>query len=558
MKADIRELPGWNKVDTRAQMRILAAAKKYIIEKSLDDTANWFGSDTLPWPAIAGYRAIRLVYMEDINFIRSLTSVHWKNWSPVVLSQPISLSMDDELIIHHEIIKLTYESAPDQVISDLLKLIDKENEKHSNVYILRYFKGCWDARLGESVLNKLKTQSLMPESMKCILNELLIHQIKGTEDYAKSLISPQLLDDKQSRTAAIISANVLLRNSIGWKDIIWPLKATNPVFLHDVILTFSSNFERYYLIQNLSEMELADLYIWLVNRFPYQEDPNHDDDEMAHFVGPREEVTSFRDEILRYLSNKGTMESCDQLARIVSELPELPWLKWTLFEAQDVTRRKTWSPPSPIDIIKLVGTKRNRLVQREEQLLEVLIESLGRLEQKLHGITPEVIWLWNETDKRKYRPRSENEFSDYLKQHLERDLVNTGIVVNREVEIRRSTGSLPGERTDIHVNAILLGDGRGAAEIITIIIEVKGNWHEQLFQAMETQLVDRYLKDAKCKYGLYLIGWFESVNWDASDRRKTAIPSGGLEKTKRLLNDQARRLSKRGIEVKSFVLNAYL
>ncbi|NBD25602.1 NACHT domain-containing protein [Paenibacillus glycinis] len=553
-ESDITALPGWRKVDIRAEGRILSAAKKYVLEK-ITAASSWFGTNTWHKSAMSGYRALRLVYERDYEFLLSLSPFHWENWSPVILTQWVT-SEHDEREIHDHLVKLAYLNAPDRVISDVMQLIDKENQQHSNVFIIRSVKECWDARLGEAVLNKLKTKSLMPESIKCLLNDLLRYQIDGAEEFALSLIIPELLVAEESRKLATIAAAVLLNNSrhVGW-DIVWSLKESYPDFIQDTFLSFTSRFEGNKLLQALSETALADFYIWLVKRFPHKEDPNHDNDEMAHLVEPREEIADFRDGILRYLSNKGTLESCNEIARIVTELPELSWLKWTLIEAQDVTRRNTWSPSSPVEIIQLVGSRQRRLVQSENQLLEVLIESLNRLEQKLHGITPAVVWLWNEVGQREYRPRSENEFSDYVKQHLEEDLLGRGIVVNREVEIRRSVGSLPGERTDIHVNALLPGISKEAFEVITVIIEVKGNWHRELFQAMETQLVNRYLKEGKCKYGLYLIGWFESSKWNATDNRKSSIPSCGLNATKDTLKDQAKSLSKRGVNVESFVMN---
>ncbi|CAG7644569.1 hypothetical protein PAESOLCIP111_04730 [Paenibacillus solanacearum] len=330
---NIKALPNWNKVNAYDEERIVSAARKYLFEKN-SEAANWFGTDTWHRPAMAGYKALRLVYEQDYEFLLSLTSSHWENWSPVIFTQWVTSELD-ERTIHDQLVKLAYINAPDRVISDLMQLIDKENQQHSNVFIIRSMKECWGARLGEVVLNKLKTQSLMPESIKCLLDDLLRHQIDGAEEYAKSLIKPELLVAEESRKLAIIAAAVLLNNSrnIGW-DTVWPLKESYPDFVQDIFLSFSSRFEGHKLLQALSETVLADFYIWLVKRFSHKEDPNHDDDEMAHWVGPREEIADFRDGILRYLSNKGTLESCNQIARIVSELPELPWLKWTLLEAQ--------------------------------------------------------------------------------------------------------------------------------------------------------------------------------------------------------------------------------
>lgn len=554
-EVNLKALPNWEKVDSCAADRILSAAKRYLVEINAE-TPNWFGTETFYRPAIAGYRALRLVFEQEFEFLQSLTSYHWENWSPVILTQWIT-SENDEKIVRDQLLRLAYEKAPDKVISDLMLLIDKENEKHSNVFVISAIQECWDKRLGEAILTKIKAHNLMPQSFERLLNELLKYTISGAAEFAKSLISPELIDDKDARMKAIIAAAVLLNNSefMVWNSV-WSLKETDPDFVQDTILSFSRRFEGHKLIQNLSELELADLYIWFTHRFPHNEDPVHESG-YAYSVGPREEIASFRDWILRYLTSRGTLESCAQISRIGLELPELSWLKWALIEAQELTRRKTWAPPLPIEIIKLVGGKNSRFVQNEEQLMAVLIESLNRLEHNMHGITPEVTWLWNQIDSRKSKPKSENEFSDYVKQHLERDLVGKGIVVNREVEIRSSVGSLPGERTDIHVNALLSESSTGDFKVITVIIEVKGNWHRELFEAMETQLANRYLKEGKCRYGIYLVGWFESLKWDSTDNRKSTTPSCGLENTRVRLEDQAQSLSRKGININSFVMDLF-
>jgi hypothetical protein len=97
-----------------------------------------------------------------------------------------------------------------------------------------------------------------------------------------------------------------------------------------------------------------------------------------------------------------------------------------------------------------------RLVQSGDQLLEVVIESLKRLEATLQGETPAAQFLWDKTNENGWRPKDENSLSDYVKIHLDKDLRQRGVIVNREVEIRHGHG----ERTDIHVDAIIRGPGK--------------------------------------------------------------------------------------------------
>jgi hypothetical protein len=303
----------------------------------------------------------------------------------------------------------------------------------------------------------------------------------------------------------------------------------------------------------LEEDQLADLFEWLAREFPYNED------EGVFAPGTRDGIASFRDSILNRLKQKGTQEACNAIQRIIKKLPELDWLKWTLFEAQIIFRQKTWRELRPSDIIALSSDKQAQLIQNGDQLLEILIGSIERLEQRLQGHTARAIDLWDcSWESKTYRPRDENRLSDYIKSHLDTDLHNSPVIVNREVEIRHGEGDTPGERTDIHVDAKILGEGGAIDDNIKAIIEVKGCWNRELNKAMVTQLVERYLKNSDCNHGLYLVVWLNCNNWDSEDSRKKSAPKLNIDELREQLNAQASVLSRNVVHVRSQVINAAL
>ena len=201
-------------------------------------------------------------------------------------------------------------------------------------------------------------------------------------------------------------------------------------------------------------------------------------------------------------------------------------------------------------------------MQDGRQLLGVLIESLQRLQAKLHGETPAVAGVWNEWKqggRMLYQPKDEERFSDFVKLHLDEDLRGRGVIVNREVQIRRGEGGVPGERTDIHVDAIRrAGPTDEDYDTITAIVEVKGNWHRELFAAMETQMVRRYLRDNQAQHGLYLVGWFNCPQWDGSDSRKRSLPKVNIEEAQQRFDEQALHLSREGRQIVAVVLDTGL
>jgi len=189
------------------------------------------------------------------------------------------------------------------------------------------------------------------------------------------------------------------------------------------------------------------------------------------------------------------------------------------------------------------------LIESEQHLLEAVIQSLKNLDKLFQGETPEAIYLWNELGTNLYRPKDENRLSDYVKIHLEKELKQKGIIVNREVEIRR------GEETDIRVEAIKRTANKNVYDTVTVIIEVKGCWHRELENAMTTQLKDQYLKNNRCRVGLYLIGWFNCSKWDQADYRYKNSPKYSLSEAKLRFENQAASLCTEEIFLKSYILN---
>ena len=297
------------------------------------------------------------------------------------------------------------------------------------------------------------------------------------------------------------------------------------------------------------------LFIWLAREFPHDEDPKF---HGAHTVGPREHIAHWRDRILRYLENLGTHGAVEAIARIQEERPDLDWMKSSLSRARVQARQKTWNPPKPGELLALTRCAQARFVQSGEQLVEVIIESLRRLEEALQGETPAARDIWDKVAKNKYKPVDENAFSDYVKRHLDSDLKKEGIIVNREVEIRRGEGSGTGERTDIHVDAIVKDDQGQVFDVVTVIIETKGCWSQGLDSAMKDQLLNRYLCESQCNQGLYLVGWFNCEQWDDDDDRKKKAPKKGLQEAREKFANQAKELSGTEKSIRAFVMNAAL
>lgn len=559
LESDLTVLPGWEEADDEVKERIVRAAGIYLLNGDPHATV-WLGTNTIHRPAFAGYRAIRLLLASGRAWERILTPEVWKRWASIVLAYPDRVADEKQ---QQELVKLAYDHAPDEVIQTLAVLIDKENQEVSPSSMVWKLARCWDDRLRTVVLAKAQDTRLKPSCMADLLSPLLEQGTKEAENFARTLVPTLVPTEQVAREKALHAAQLLMLSTsdAGW-GAVWPAIRSDAEFGKELIqaLSYRSHFTRegIAIFPRLNEDQLADLYIWLEQQFPQAQDPDRPPG-ISYSPGPRDDVVDLRDGLLRHLEARGTPRAVKAVRRIRSEFPDAGWLKWVLLDAQDAMIRHTWSPPCPSELLKLISDPRRRLVESGEHLLEVVVESLNRLEWKLQGHTPHARAYWDKVpDKDLYRPVDENTFSDFVKAHLQEDIVDKGVIVNREVEVRRPSGKGLGERTDIHVDAIVQKPRQSQIERITCIIESKGCWNRDLDTAMKTQLRDKYLDEASCRHGLYLVGWFNCDRWDPEDWRKGKAPQISIEEARGQFERQAAELSDGGFVVRAFVLDVRL
>ncbi len=553
LEPDLTVLPGWRRSNPETKARIIAAAERYL-ETCDPEAEKWLGTDTITDAALAGYRALLLLAAESPTLVSTLPETVWGKWVPIILAHPLaSGSQSDEP--HHQLAELAYQRAPNAVLNTLLRLIDAENERHGTAFVFQRLEAVWDDRLAAMVLAKVMDASLKPEAFGVLLGELLRHEVPRAREIATSAIGTLPQAGGGDRERAVIAARelVLHAQDAGW-GVVWPAVQRDTEFGLKVLsdITYRSRWaHRVPVAKRLTEQQLKDLFIWLARNVSFEDEPQG-------AVSPIQTLRWWRPSVLELLKGRGTAEACEGIRRAMAELPHLIWLKWPLLEAEQIARQRSWVPLQPKHLSEIVAHPQRRSVQTGEQLLAVLIESLERLNAELHGETPAATYLWNVLPTGVFRPKDEPALSDYIKLHLERDIRGRGIVVNREVQIRRGVGSSPGEQTDIHVDAVILGPGSGTYDRISAIVEVKGCWNRELMDAMQTQLAERYLKEHRCPFGLYVVGWFACDQWDDDDYRKGQTPTVTLQAAQDCFDRQARELSSGLRHIKAFVLNAAL
>jgi predicted NACHT family NTPase len=552
--SDLTKLPGWESSNDTTRARMLNAAYKYVCEAKAN-TAYWFGKNIMHRPALAGYRALRLLLQETPKKIAELPEEIWREWMPILLNYPTQ-SDRAEMQSKRELLLIAYPHARDESIQTLTALIDKENQQHGLVYSLDDLLPCWDDVLSAALFAKLRDPQLKPEVMGRLLGILIQRNTPGATEFATSLLSVIPIEGEE-RVRAITAGRVLIEHSTdaGW-GVIWPIIQNDIEFGRELLLSvaYAHGIGGHDFGQRISDEQLADLFLWLVEQFSYDDDPNHTG---VYTPQPNDNIRMWRNMLPQALVESGRWTACLALRRMADARPDLPWLKRYIPRAEAVYRRKNWSPLKSSELLMLVRDSNARVIESGEQLLNAIIESLDRLEAKLQGDTPRAPFLWDRVEQF-CRPKDENSLSDFVKAHLQDDLTRLGVIVNREVEVRRVKPNGIGERTDILVNASIPNKWVETRDTVSVVIEVKGCWHNELDHAMRTQLYDRYMAGTENDFGLYLVGWYNCPQWDAKDGRLKKAKSRSRESTVQKCEAIEEEIARTNKTVRHYILDVTL
>jgi hypothetical protein len=354
-RLEITELPGWANSNEEIRRRIITAAERFLIEKRADPEKwikrpnSWNDAD------IALNKAFYLLSQVDISRCHGLPVEVWAKWIPALLEMP--LFKEDDKRQGHELIKIAYEKCPDTFMSVLRQQIDAENENAQIISVYEKLELCWDERLCDAVLEKVRQPHIKRgqfNSFRNLLACLVQRKHQASIEYVKSLIRSEYHQETEEGKKMIDAAFVLMENTDDacW-DVIWPAITGNQEFGRGLFLeydSFDSSKRVALLAERISANSLADLYVWLKKQFP---DTTGDRNNEANL----NRIDWFINDILRFLENTGTFDSCKAIEKIIDELPELDWLKSVLVEAKKNTMRKIWHPPTPEQFLAMVTRK---------------------------------------------------------------------------------------------------------------------------------------------------------------------------------------------------------
>jgi hypothetical protein len=522
---------------------------------------RWIEEGIYSRSVLAGYKAAALLTRKAPERLDGLPASVWARWAPVMAYYPV-LGEYDDAEVKTRLLRQAYRQAPQVVLATIDKLLIKASVGADLRWAERdQVAALWDGPLERALLGLLDGGTLSDD----IAGEILDLLVEKASPHGRRLAVELLADDAghvMSGRAVRAAASLLRHERLRAWPTIWQHIEHDPAFGQGLVLHLAARDDRSWFAA-LDADAMADFYIWLTGQFPPEEDPNVME---AHFVTDRERVGLWREELLRELISMGTAAGIAGVRRIAEAFLARPWLGQAVLEAEEVARRSAWSP-LPLDaLLAFLADPSKRVVRSADDLAELVVESLGRLQHQLQGDLAQAWALWNEAardpdGKPKNRPKDETRLSGYVAVFLRADLEDRGLVVNREVQVVQRTPKGLGERLDVHVEAFQRDEAGEQFAILKVPIEVKGCWNEGLFTAMHAQLYGQYMVPLGASQGIYLVGWFDPRDWDADDplRGRAGRLAPSVRDVERRLEEQRAELaSVEGVTVHPVVLDVSL
>lgn len=353
-KADVTDLPGWRRYEDW-QEQIIDLAENYVRLQPVD--ARWATEPgEITFQELFSYQALRLILKVLPERLQALPGEVWQRWAPVIVKRTDWFN-DGGQYDHGHLMYLVYQHNPEVMVTYAEQHIQQCNQagRTPSVY---FYDLCWDlyrlhmdTRFTDMFWQFLKSGDFLPENVRLLLSFLLMRDVEEARTWALAELTRPLLEDETTRSRLVVIALALFLHTpdCGW-GVIWPRMQRDEAFGGALIsrLVAGEAGDVPGRGGRLSEVQRADLYIWLARTFPHREDPHV---EGAHRFSDRERIAMWRNGLLRGLEVAGTPEALSAINHIVESLPELQWLRRVRTTAVERSLQQSWLPYPPSRVV---------------------------------------------------------------------------------------------------------------------------------------------------------------------------------------------------------------
>ncbi|WP_176060977.1 hypothetical protein [Paraburkholderia sp. BCC1876] len=513
----VTESPLWKILSAGEQARLLDVADKFLVEygpctEELPPNQFHFYDE-------AGFAA--LVALVDYGLPAKRVEIFATKWVAAIARYPFG---SQPRALQQELLKLALSASSDAaravMVAECLRCLSKDH-----AYIPTFVEGDIYLALQSWLVEHLKGEE--DEKRFAALADFLAKKgcSSALDVVERRLTSPEQLAAPLGRKCLSMLGSYAPERLTGQ---IWDCLSQYPTAVGDMVASMGISVPGTSIpLLNVSVALTEQLYEVLEARYPKAEDP-----PLRGTVTGRHNIKDVRESCIYTLLEIATDEALAALMRISDRHPQQVWLKAVFYQARQRAARDIWIPFSEEETVAMLRFVPGAVVRTPAELLDVTLQALDEIGAKIsiESANPSLYFLWDETTQ---RPKHEPRLCDWLAGALEDRLNAIGAIVNREVQVRASKPSGIGERTDILVELNPRSrDPQG--ETIQLVIEVKGCWNKDLYDAPRTQLRDNYMAAYSTPVGIYVVMFFLCNQWSGKeDGRKSdaqrLIPEGTVE-----------------------------
>lgn len=366
IEPDLMEFPNWNSCDDATRVRIIQAAEAYILSfeyRPCDHyDENWYFSNRISHAELAGYRAMFLLLKSGVEALDELPFDRWNKWSKVIVWFPhVPISLNDGRTEYHkqtvdlqgDLLRRLYQNAPQPLLDNLRQLHLANDSRDSYLgQTLAKVEHLWDPALEATLLNLLRESCLSAKGQRSLLDFLLENENAAAVYYAEELISSGYSNDEQQCLLIEFCTSLMASASKYDWSVVWNAIQR----CDDLGKTIAENVAKEERIEShfgghLSARELADLFLWIEERYPSCQDPQIDG---FHAVSTREQVGQWRNSLITQIGAKNSQDAHSEIRRIIERAPQLEWLNLIRIDLEKAVQDSDWSPPSPGETLELL------------------------------------------------------------------------------------------------------------------------------------------------------------------------------------------------------------
>lgn len=506
---------GWKHLADEHRARMLALAPNFILSVTVNP-AEVYDPEKFYWSYVAGVSFLLELLRAGSAWPAAQSAEFWEAWAPVIVHYQEKIHhADDEA--WQPLLKLAFERAKPPFLKALARWLAERGDRSMQTKRFELLSVGSDPELEEVFLNCALKTEWKSSSEFDFYYFLLRRKSARTEETVKSwLPGGSAADPGKGPLAdalllcgrpAFYARTVIDRI---FQDVAW---GRNVFFQLASIGGVRSNW-----VEFVDEERLVHIWEWLDREFPG--DPYDKDGDGT--VTAVHELAIFRSHLITYIQKRGTETAVEAFRGLLARHPGHQWLGQVIAQAREIVRRESWKPPTAQATITYLARTGMPPLCNDADLADAVKASLGRYQALLKGPNPPTE-LWNESagPVKIWTPKDEENVSDCLARHLERDLKAHSVHVARESELRQGTPAAPGDEPDLRVTA---PSAAGNGEKLSVVVEVKCPWNKETITGMEQQLLNRYLRGLVC--GIYVVAHFRCAAWSDTDSRKKQMLSG--------------------------------